>query len=259
MTPGHLLKIIPSLEAVLKQKRVSLFLDYDGTLTPITGRPEDARLSFQMKDLLKTLLRLYPLSIISGRGLADLKSLVGIDGIVYAGNHGFEAVGPEYSMVFDSGSAAREEIKRLSESLKELPPRCRGVFVEDKGITLSIHYRLLDPRDKHFFTDRFLEITSGAVKKGLVRINESKKAFEVRPNVNWNKGRAVEWMLDREGFAGTTPFYLGDDETDRDGFKAVRGRGVSVYVGGVSQDADYYLEFQGEVRAFLEWLCHIRS
>jgi trehalose-phosphatase len=250
----YLLKNLDYLGGLLKGRAISLFLDYDGTLTPIVGRPEGARLSYQIKELLRALVRLYPTVIISGRALDDLIERVSIKGLVYAGNHGMEIFSEGFTMVFDTGSGAREELKRLNALLRGLPRSFRGVIIEDKGATLSVHYRLLDAREVKPFARKFMEITGPSVEKGLVRVTEGKKVFEVRPPVFWHKGKAVEWMLARRGFSATWPIYAGDDETDMDAFRVVKGAGSSVFVGSGERGADFYLKAQDEVKNFLNWL-----
>lgn len=251
----HLLKNLDLVREMFSGRTVSLFLDYDGTLAPIAGRPEDARLSFEMKGLLKTLSRKFPAAIVSGRGLKDVRSMVGIKDLVYAGNHGMEIWGPRFTMVFDPGRTVNDEMERARDEFSGLASVFRGVTLENKGLTLSIHYRLLDRRDHDVFIGRFDEISARFAANGLLRFARSKKAFEVRPNVRWHKGKGVEWILDRKSFSGTLPVYVGDDETDKDGFMAVKDRGISVFVGGEIEEADFYLNAQDEVKVFLKWLC----
>jgi trehalose-phosphatase len=250
----YLLKNLEYLERLVKGKSISLFLDYDGTLTPIVGRPERARLSFQTKELLRALETLYPTVIISGRGLGDIRERVSLKAMVYAGNHGMEVWSDAFTMVFDPGRAAKDELKKLLGLLRGLPRSFRGVIVENKGATISVHYRLLDTREVKPFVKKLRGVTGPSMDRGLVWVTEGKKVFEIRPPVLWHKGRAVEWILKRAGFSLTVPIYVGDDETDKDGFRAVRGRGFSVFVGGAEKEADFYLKAQGEVTPFLEWL-----
>ncbi len=246
-----------ALERRLGGKRLSFFLDYDGTLAPIAGRPEDASLPFNMKVVLERLVRLHPTVVISGRSLEDVKGRVGLDGVVYAGNHGMEIEGPDFSFTYDAGRDVREEIKRLKTRLRSISRKFPGVIVEDKGVTLSIHFRLLDKREQKPFAERFREIVAPSLSRGLVRVTKGKMVFEVRPPVDWHKGRAVEWILERPAFSETLPLYMGDDETDRDGFRALKGRGISVFVGGVSEETDYFIRRQVDVKNFLRRICQV--
>ncbi|MBI5491537.1 MAG: trehalose-phosphatase [Deltaproteobacteria bacterium] len=252
----YLLKDLEEIQKTVNGRKVSLFLDYDGTITPMVGRPEDARLSSAMKEVLKGLARLYPLTIISSRALRDLKPVVGLPSIVYAGNQGLEVRGEQFTMTFDIGRDKKEELEGIAAALKGLLHGLRGVAIEDKGLTLSVHYRPLDTKDFPFFAEKFDEVLAGPLSRSTVKVIRSKKAFDVRPDVGWDKGRAVEWILGRPGFSGTFPIYLGDDESDREAFRVLKGKGCSVFVGGADEEADYYLMAQDEVKTFLGWLLH---
>lgn len=239
--------------------RPSVFFDYDGTLSAIAERPESAVLTQRMRSLLAAVTRRYPTVVISGRAVDDLMGKVRIEtGLVYAGNHGMEIRADSFSLVCDPGRAAKLEIARLRRSLAAAIAGFEGAFVEDKGQTLSVHYRLLRPASLvEDLRTRFFEITSGPASGGLIRVTEGKKVLEVRPPVEWNKGSAVKWIMKRPAFRSTVPLYLGDDETDRDGFSAVSGSGVSVFIGhreATGSGADYHLKSQREVEGFCRWL-----
>ncbi len=199
----YLLKDLEEIQKTVNERKVSLFLDYDGTITPIVGRPEDAHLSSPMREILKALARLYPLTIISSRALRDLKPVVCLPSIVYAGNQGLEVWGEMFTMTFDIGRGKKEELKGIAAALKGLFHGLRGVAVEDKGLTLSVHYRPLDTKDLTFFEEKFDEVLSAPLSRSMVKVIRSKKAFDIRPDVGWDKGRAVEWILGRPGFSGT--------------------------------------------------------
>lgn len=253
----HLLKNLDFIDHMKRDRPLSLFLDYDGTLTPIVARPHIAHLSFDMRELLRSIQKAHRLVIISGRSLNDLRGLVNLEGVVYAGNHGLEIYSPSFTMVFDTGRGFRAEAKGMEERFKSMGLRFRGIQVENKGLTITVHYRHVNSRDLPFFIERFSEAASVYVKKNIIKVTHSKMAFELRPNVTWDKGKAVEWLMDRKGFDGTLPVYIGDDDTDKDGFKAVNAlKGISVFVGSPIEEADYFLTAPDEVKVFLKWLLH---
>jgi trehalose-phosphatase len=239
-------------------RRLSFFLDFDGTLSPIAPSPAQAELPQETRELLGRLSRSYPVAIVTGRALADIKEKVGVAGITYGANHGMEIRSAAFEMDYDMGGERRAELKQAALVLRGIEARYDGLVMEDKVSTLSLHYRLLANELEQEFIKELDGLLSPFKERGLVRVTGGKKVIEVRPNVEWNKGRCVEWILGREGFASTYPVYIGDDETDRDGFRAVRAIGASVYVGEQGSEATYHME-QGAVAAFLKWLVEYKD
>lgn len=249
--------LLSSSKGLLKSsrdRRISFFLDFDGTLSPIAARPQDACLPQEMKDVLKALAGAFPLAIVSGRRLGDIKARTGLPGIAYAGNHGLEIDSPDFSMLFDAGPGTRDELSYLSRSLSKLSERFPGSILEDKGLSLSLHYRLLDMALFGDFEKEFQEIASPALESNRIFLARSKMAFEIKANVAWDKGLAVLWMLKRPRFSGTTPIYVGDDETDMDAYRALGKNGISVHVGHEIEEARFHLLEQAEVKVFLEMM-----
>ena len=252
----YLFQRLDYIKNKITEKRISLFLDFDGTLTPIVSRPEKAFLSFQMRELIQRLCSVHKVAIVSGRELGDIKERVGIPECVYVGNHGLEIEGNGISFKVNGAVEARSEIMKFLREIQEAirEGNIRGAVLEDKKLTASIHYRLMDKID----IEAFLSLVRSALKpyleKGLFRIVEGKKVVEVRPNIQWEKGKAVQWLMMQDGFKESIPIYIGDDETDRDAFRAIKGQGISIAVGPMLQDADYYLRSQSEVEKLLSWL-----
>lgn len=247
------------IKRALKNKNLFIFLDYDGTLTPIVKKPEDAVIGVETARLIEGLKKKYKgrLAIISGRQLKHIKKLVGVNGVIYAGNHGLEI--DDGKRKFKAGIAvdyktALEEIKK--DLTKEL--NCfKGAFVEDKGLTVSVHYRLVKKGLPSFkkIIDRILKpyIT---VKN--IKVNHGKKVVEIKPPVNWDKGRAVLWILKGKSAKNIMPIYMGDDATDEDAFMALKGRGLTARVGKLKKsEAEYYLKNTGEVIDFLNKILKI--
>jgi trehalose-phosphatase len=225
-----------------------LFLDYDGTLTPIVDTPDMAIISDEVKDLVRRISTVVPVALVSGRELEDLKGKVGLDGIIYAGNHGAEIWGGE------SISIRRERPREdalmnefLSRLTTELEP-IDGAVVENKFVTASIHFRHVRTRDLADFFDRFSRVAEDYEES--FRVTSGKKVFEIRPLDAWNKGDAVTWIAEQRG-EGRIPVYVGDDTTDEDAYRALKGKGVSVSV-GINPIADYYLKSQQEVAILLK-------
>ena len=246
---------------------VLLLLDYDGTLTPIVSRPEQAVLSSENKNKLCALAKksAFSLGIISGRPLPELKTMVGIEGIYYAGNHGLEIEGPGLRLINPAAEAAKAEMKDLAGQFSARLGGIEGTIVEDKGLSLSIHYRLVKQSEVDTAAEIFNQITSPWLQKGKIRVTSGKKVWEVRPPIDWHKGKAVETITKEIKAAHDCEqlltIYLGDDTTDEDAFRIIhRPQGWSIFVGEEkpSSNADYFLTSTSEVMTFLSSLLELK-
>jgi trehalose 6-phosphate phosphatase len=240
-----------------------LFSDFDGTLCPVVARPELAGLPGDTERWLRVLAGnpRVDVAIISGRALPDLRARVGIEGLTYAGNHGLEIRGPAVTFVHPVAEETKPVMGRLYRDLSRALEPFTGVIMEDKGLTLSIHYRLLDQAKVGQFKDVFNGFMEKAGLAGGILVTAGKMVYEIRPAVEWNKGQALRMLVE----AGAKPsrpdpltMFLGDDWTDEDGFKAIRRTGgVSIFVGERVDDrsAKYFVKSPGEVAVLLEKLC----
>lgn len=261
----HLFSIWPEVARRLKAARhVLLLSDYDGTLTPIVDRPELADLPAGTRQLLRALAHRhrFTIGIISGRALSDLKHRVGIGSIVYAGNHGLEIEGPGISFINPLAEEMKPVLRVIHQVLSNALHTVRGALVEDKGLSLSVHYRLVEEEEVEEAKTVFERILRMPHLSGKVKITSGKKVHEVRPAVDWDKGKAIKLLMKRYGKggrrSGLLPVYLGDDLTDEDGFGAIEryGDGLTVFVGGESDStmARYFLRSPDEVERFLSML-----
>jgi trehalose 6-phosphate phosphatase len=240
-----------------------LFSDFDGTLCPIAASPDLAEIPEETRRWLRLLAGnpRVDVAIISGRALPDLRAKVGIDGLTYAGNHGLEIRGPAVTFVHPAAEEMRPAMGVLYRDLIRALEPFAGVIIEDKGLTLSIHYRLLDKARVGQFRDAFNRLMEGAGVAGGILVTTGKMVYEIRPAVEWNKGQALRMLVEaaaKRGRPDPLTMFLGDDWTDEDGFKAVRRTGgVSVFVGERVDDrsAKYFLKSPGEVAVLLEKLC----
>lgn len=234
----------------IPKNNIFLFLDYDGTVTPIVDSPDKAILSEEMRSLIIRLKEIIPVAIVSGRTLHDIKQRVNIEKMIYAGNHGAEIWDGNKLVVGQQLSDSKKALKKIIRELKEALSCVQGVMVEDKGVTASIHFRMVNTQNLGRLFDIFWSIADSY--KGLFRITSGKKVFEIRPYGIWNKGDAVKWIWKNFG-KKRFPIYVGDDTTDEDAFKVIKGKGIGICVGR-SPEADYYLETQEEVRMLLQWI-----
>lgn len=216
---------------------LAIFLDYDGTLTPIASHPAKARLSAGTRQLLRNLSRQPGVwgAVISGRSLDDVRRMTGISRLCYVGNHGLEIEGPKLRHINPLAQRSRPVIAEIARKLEKAMRKVPKAWVEDKGLTLSVHFREVSPSDKLAVRGAFHEAVRPYREKRQVRVTAGKQVFEVRPPVRWTKGTVVTWLLTwwTALSRGKTvlPIYVGDDLTDEDAFQALGKRGITVAVG----------------------------
>jgi len=232
---------------------VVLFLDYDGTLVPIAPTPAEAVCPPEVRVLLEGLRDLpnvYPV-IISGRSLEDIREKVGVFGITYVGNHGLSIQNPAGIHKKRLSPARREEFNILIQALKESLEQIPGILFEDKGLILSVHYRNVD--QEYFGGIQHILEESLKKWKGRWKIAYGKMVYEVRPHMDFNKGKAAREILKSYSPRGLLSIYLGDDLTDEGAFRALKGIGITVFVGSgqLASEAEYSLENPSDVQAFL--------
>lgn len=249
--------------AKLAGRRPAVFLDYDGVLTPIVDRPEDAIMSKGMREVVRALAQRCSVCVVSGRDRPVVQQLMGIDSLVVAGSHGFDIWSPQEGTIAHQAATGFDDLisevrDRLRAEVESIP----GVVVEPKRASVAVHHRLADPEHRTKVTaavDELLDEYSGQLK-----LTRGKMVYELQPKIDWHKGKAVLHLLltldlDTDD---VVPLYLGDDITDEDAFRALAGRGVGIVVGHPDDPevanrptaADFVLESTVEVEQFLKTL-----
>src|SRR5918994_2104672 len=221
----------------LAGRRPAVFLDYDGTLTPIVDRPEDAVISESMRNAVRELAKRCPVCVVSGRDRRVVQELMGVDDLIVAGSHGFDIWSPA------GGEIQREEGEEFGGLLEGVEARLRE---ELGGIEGALVEKIL------------------AEHPDGLKVTPGKMVYEVQPNIDWDKGKAVLYLLgaldlDRDD---VVPIYLGDDITDEHAFEALATKGIGIFVGraddpevaGRTTAADYVLHDVPEVERFLDAL-----
>jgi alpha,alpha-trehalase len=257
------------IEQINEATQLLLFLDYDGTLTPIVARPEMAVLSSQSREILRKMSchSRFKLAIISGRSLSEIKTLVRLENIAYAGNHGLEIEcppcycqrrSPEKTLfTHPIADEFRPRLKSLEQRLRKRLKGIGGVVIQNKGLTLSIHYRLARDTEVGRIKELSFEAIGYSQATGGLQVTKGKEVLEVRPPVEWDKGKAIEWLMEMYRTPGSLPIFAGDDVTDEDGFEAShKVGGICVLVGrrNASSSADYYLDSSEQLYHWLERL-----
>jgi trehalose 6-phosphate synthase/phosphatase len=256
-TPGlpSALEAFDEIAAAVRGHPVMVFLDFDGTLSPIVEDPAAAVLPEAERQAVRALAERVPVAVVSGRDLDDVRRRVGLDGLWYVGGHGTAAVSPEGKRSDDTSGIGLDDIQALLEATeRDLKGRLRGldpgVLVERKRTSIAVHYR----RAPHALRRVRATVEATAAAFPRLAVIPGRAVFELRPSDAWDKGKAVRWLLEHAaGSPGTTPVYLGDDTTDETAFRAVEADGIGILVAGVAAGtaAHYQLRNRHRVAEFL--------
>jgi len=251
--PRWALGAVTELLATAGARPLVVFLDYDGTLTPIVAHPEDAHLDEGGRAALAALAARVPVAVISGRDLADVRARVGLDELIYAGSHGFEIEGPGLS--HEVAPEVRAELEQAADELRAELPAASGLVLEPKRYGVAVHWRMTDPAAVPGIR---AVVDAVIAHRPRLRLYEGKKVFELQPDLPWDKGEAVTYLLEALAEQGVTPrgLYLGDDRTDEDAFRVLRGAGASIVVWDTPRatDAGFWLRDPDEVTELLRRL-----
>jgi trehalose 6-phosphate phosphatase len=247
----------------LAGRRPAVFLDYDGTLTPIVDRPQDAVISASMREAVRALARRCTVCVVSGRDRPVVQQLMSVEDLVVAGSHGFDIWSPDAGTLEHEASGGFDALlERVTSRVRDQAGGIDGALIEPKKASVAVHYRLVSdserPRIKAL-VDALL-----AEHPDQLRVTPGKMVYEIQPKLDWDKGKAVLYLLevldlDREDIVA---LYLGDDITDEHAFEALKGTGIGVLVGdpddpdlaGRPTAADFVLTSIGEVEQFLSTL-----
>lgn len=263
---------------VAKGKKLALFLDYDGTLSPIVDNPDCAFMSDDMRSAVSDVAKCFPTAIISGRSRDKVYEFIGLTELYYAGSHGMDIMSPakngvsdghpncikstdkqgKEGILFQPASDFLPMIEEVLTSLIEATKEIKGSNVENNKFCVSVHYRNVDEKEWQTVWDLVNDILKNYPD---LRLTYGRKVLEIRPVIDWNKGKAVEFLLKSLGLANrddVLPIYVGDDRTDEDAFKVLRegNRGYGILVSSVPKESNafYSLKDPSEVMEFLKAL-----
>lgn len=272
------LKSFEQITAVAKNKKIAVFLDYDGTLTPIVDDPDRAIMSNAMRSAVRNVAKYFPTAIISGRSCDKVYELVGLTELYYAGSHGMDIMGPVRNSasgdhpncikstdqqgkevnLFQPASAFTSMIDEVFRTLVESSKDIKGAKVENHKFCASVHYRNVDEKSWPTIAQCVHDVLKDYPR---LRLTHGRKVLEVRPEIDWNKGKAVEFLLESLGLSNSDnvlPIFIGDDRTDEDAFKVLRqgnlGYGILVSPVPKESNASYSLRDPSEVLEFLKSL-----
>ncbi|MEA2061416.1 MAG: trehalose-phosphatase [Thermodesulfobacteriota bacterium] len=232
----------------------ALFLDYDGTLTPIVNDPDKAFLDETTRQILAKVAEKWVVAVISGRDLSTIQKFVKLDNVYYAGSHGFDISGPaDLTLEMQKGKEFVPVLDQAHDQLAAKLTSIPGAAIERKQFSIAIHYRNVEQTLAQSVKQAVRHVQA---KHPDLRITEGKKVFELQPDIDWHKGRALVWLMEKLKLDRDTyyPMYMGDDITDEDAFESLKPMGTSIVVKGSFHptSADYVLENTQETAAFLK-------
>ncbi|XP_058179530.1 probable trehalose-phosphate phosphatase J [Rhododendron vialii] len=263
------LEMFEQITKASKGKQIVMFLDYDGTLSPIVDDPDRAFMSDAMRATVRKLARHFPTAIVSGRCRDKVYSFVRLAELYYAGSHGMDIKGPSKGSIYKNGTdhqavlfqPASEFVPMIDEVYKSLLEKTKftpGAKVEHNKFCLSVHFRCVDEKK---WSELALLVRAVLKEYPKLRLTQGRKVLEIRPTIKWDKGKALEFLLESLGFANSAdifPVYIGDDRTDEDAFKVLRerGQGFGILVSKIPKEtsASYSLQEPSEVMNFLQRL-----
>ncbi|CAL5384143.1 unnamed protein product [Camellia sinensis] len=256
-------------------KQIVMFLDYDGTLSPIVEDPDRAFMTKEMRKAVSDVAQYFPTAIVTGRCRAKVYSFVKLSQLYYAGSHGMDIKGPakDSNNIEVNANAnlndnqglsfqpAREFLPMIDKVYKVLLEKIKstpGAKVENNKFCLSVHYRCVDEKSWNALAEQVKSVLNDYPK---LKLTQGRKVLEIRPTIKWDKGKALEFLLESLGYANSDdvfPVYIGDDRTDEDAFKVLRdrGQGFGILVSKVPKEtnASYSLQEPSEVMHFLRRL-----
>ncbi|KAL7127779.1 hypothetical protein ABFS83_14G274300 [Erythranthe nasuta] len=248
-----------------KGKEIVVFLDYDGTLSPIVEDPDRAFMTTEMREAVRDVAKFFPTAIVSGRCRAKVYNFVRLSELYYAGSHGMDIKGPAKGPRKGNKTVlcqpAREFLPMIDEVFKSLIEKMKhipGAKVENNKFCLSVHYRCVDEKRWGELAEKVKSVMKDYQE---LRMSQGRKVLEIRPTIKWDKGNAIEFLLESLGYADSDdvlPVYIGDDRTDEDAFQVLRnrGQGLGILVSKAPKEtnASYTLQEPSEVMHFLKRL-----
>ncbi|KAL3498675.1 hypothetical protein ACH5RR_041407 [Cinchona calisaya] len=266
-----------------RNRRIVMFLDYDGTLSPIVDDPDRAFMSSDMRSALRSVANYFPTAIITGRSRDKVYELVGLTELYYAGSHGMDIMFPDRDAeptkhsgcikatdllgkevnLFQPASEFLPMIDEVFRTLVENTKDIKGAKVENHKFCTSVHYRNVDEKNWPIIAQRVHDILNSYPR---LRLTHGRKVLEVRPVIEWDKGKAVEFLLESLGLGNSPdvlPIYIGDDSSDEDAFKVLRAeiQGYGIIVSAVPKESKAFFSLRdpSEVKEFLEALVRMKE
>ncbi len=241
---------------IVSSSHTLLLLDYDGTLMRIAPTPGQATLPGSTRSVLRALSH-HPritVAVISERPINELRRRVGVRNLIYIGNHGWEMwqVGRQTKVIVPR--SFQETVAHIRSQLASVVADIPGVLVEDKGLSVSLHYRLVPTELERHLIGRFACEILPLVRSSELTVLYGRKVIELCPRLNWIKGHAALWLMKEIHRRSVLPIYIGDDHADEGAFGAPPD-GITIRIGAhVGSRAHYYVRDVKDMIAFLRWM-----
>ncbi len=245
-------------QRVRSASSIGLFLDFDGTVSPIAETPLLAEIDPEIREIIGHMAAREDVhvSIVSGRSIDDVRTRAGVAGVIYAGNHGLEIESDTVCFREPQAESLRLELRALILQLELALSGTDGTLIEQKGLSASVHYRQVNEALREWVRHTVQQTVE---RSRSFSCRDGKMVVEVRPAIDWHKGHAVQWILDRVLPPGALPIYIGDDATDEDAFFLLAD-GITIRVGEAAESyAAYSAPDLDAVRNFLSKLGELRS
>ena len=253
-------KHMGSIRNRIKKSGCVLMLDFDGTLAPIVANHRAARMTANTQKLLRNAAQRFPVAVISGRSLSDVRKKVGLP-ISYAGSHGLEThiLGARFKIRVNIPQTTKSIFQQARLSLRRVVRKYAGVRIEDKRLCYAVHYRALSSVEARLFVEEAKEAVDTYIHLGGIRVLNNLYTFDIMYDLKHTKGHAVHELgraLRRTSSA--IPIYVGDSATDEDAFRTL-AEGITIRVGknGASA-AQYYFKSRTGVDRFIRNIANVK-
>jgi trehalose-phosphatase len=256
MPAGDLARTASAIVEQRGSRRLVLLCDFDGTLVEFQSDPAAVWLPESRRTLLEGFVD-HPaatVGIVSGRRLIDVRERTGLpDAAYFAGLHGLEIEGGGERFVHPQVAETRALVRGVSITLAARIAAHSGAFLEDKEMSVAVHYREAPPAAHAEILTAFEQVTRPAIETRRLRVMRGSFVLELLPNIPWNKGDAVRWIVKRVQRDGVPvfPVYIGDDVTDEDAFREVEDRGVGIAASDRVTGGDFRVDGPEGVAALL--------
>lgn len=249
---------LPEIERGIKNsKHVALLLDFDGTISPIVKKPEDAYITEKVRCTLKKINKIFPVIIVTGRPFNVIKEKVKVAQLIYTASHGLEW---NFGGKLERKPLPKSIIEKLTQfrkTIKNIKENYPSLIIENKPYSVTFHYHTMSIKDKKTFKNWLKKFLKPIYKQSSIRVFCDKETIDITPNLHWTKGDVAKLALKylrKKNKRNFMPIYIGDSTTDEDAFHAL-SHGITIKVGkSKTSRAKWYLRDQKEVEVFLKWL-----